>query len=142
MTTCPECRRSLPDEEFYAGSSARCKRCTTWRNLQYNARKEGHTLGLTEEGFLTWYGASKQRSCSYCGISEASFTSLKRKNPHGFDIQCLGVDRCDSSGGYTTDNIRLACFICNRVKSDIFMVDEMDVVGRAVRDVWKTRGLR
>jgi hypothetical protein len=113
----------------------------TWANLQYNSKKEGHELTLTKSEFLAFYRLSADRRCSYCGISEAGFTSLVRKNPRGYHVQCLGLDRSDSSRGYSADNIRLACLICNRIKSDIFSAAEMGVLGEAIGRVWRGRGL-
>lgn len=138
---CPDCKRALPAGEFYAGSSQKCKGCTTWSNLKYNAKKEGHALTLTKSEFQTFYKRASERWCSYCGISEASFTTLRRKSPRGHIVQCLGIDRSDSAHGYTAQNVRLACFVCNRIKSDIFSASEMERVGRAIGQAWRGRGL-
>lgn len=138
---CKTCARDLPESEFYVGSSKLCKGCMTWNNLTYNSKKEGHELSFTKEIFLTWYGLSDARRCSYCTISEAAFTTLKRTNPRGYEIQCLGLDRSDSSAGYTPENARLACLVCNRIKSNIFGSDEMLIIGQAISRVWTTRGL-
>jgi hypothetical protein len=113
----------------------------TWQNLEYNAKKEGHTLDFTKDSFLRFYGFSAARCCSYCGISEQAFNSLKRRNTRGYHVQCLGVDRADSSAGYSPTNARIACLICNRIKSDIFTADEMAVVGRGISTIWSKRGL-
>jgi hypothetical protein len=137
---CPYCKRDLPATEFYAGSSKKCKCCTTWSNLKYNAKKEGHKLTLTKNEFQIFYGFAKARECSYCGISEAAFASLKRKSPRGHLVQCLGVDRSNSGDGYTSNNIRLACFICNRIKSNIFSAEEMEDLGKAIGGIWQSRG--
>lgn len=141
MTQCPRCQRNLAADEFYAGSSKMCKGCMTWQNLSYNANKEGHANTFTKATFLAWYGLSAQRHCGYCGISEAGFTSLHRTNPRGYHIQCLGVDRSDSFKGYSPQNARLACFICNRIKSNIFSASEMDVLGEAISKAWHGRGI-
>ena len=141
MPQCPKCLRNLLPDEFYAGSTTMCKGCMTWQNLSYNAKKEGHAIGFTKAPFLTWYGLSAQRKCSYCSISESGFSGLGRKNPRGYHIQCLGVDRSDSSQGYTPQNARLACLICNRIKSNIFTPDEMEILGAGISDVWASRGI-
>lgn len=138
---CPSCHRDLDGTEFYSGGSTKCKGCMTYQNLTYNSKKEGHTLSLKKDEFLEWYGSSTTRTCSYCGITEGSFTSLGRKNPRGYHVQCLGVDRSDSSQGYTSDNVRIACLVCNRIKSNIFSLEEMVQIGSAVGNVWKKRDL-
>jgi len=113
----------------------------TWNNLKNNAKKEGHALSLSQPEFFAFYGGVDTRRCSYCGLSEAAFTSLGIKNPHGYTTQCLGLDRSDSGAGYDKSNVRLACLICNRIKSNLFSAAEMDVIGRAICEVWKSRGL-
>ena len=138
---CPDCKRPLPAAEFYAGSSQKCKGCMTWQNLKYDAKKEGHALTLSKSEFQAFYKLASDRRCSYCGISEASFASLGRKSPRGYVVQCLGIDRSDSAAGYTAKNIRLACFVCNRIKSDIFSAAEMEIIGTGIGQAWQDRGL-
>lgn len=73
--------------------------------------------------------------------SESAFASLRRKSPRGHVVQCLGIDRSDSAAGYTVENIRLACFVCNRIKSNIFSATEMAIIGKGIGQAWQDRGL-
>ena len=139
--TCPKCKQTRDDADFYIGSSKQCKGCMTWQNLSYNAKKEGHILEFTAATFHAFYGSSATRRCHYCGITEAAFTSLGRKNTRGYHTQTLGLDRSDSAHGYNANNARVACLVCNRIKSDIFTEDEMKTIGAAIGQVWKQRGL-
>ena len=44
-----------------------------------------------------------------------------------------GLDRKDSSEGYTTDNVTPCCWQCNRIKSNEFSYEEMLIIGPSVR---------
>ena len=61
-----------------------------------------------------------KQPCRYCGDDRG----LRR-----------GLDRMDSSLGYTLDNVVPACVDCNNAKSDVFTFEEMLVIGRAIAAV-------
>lgn len=63
---------------------------------KFNAKKRGFAWNLTDEQFSTFW----QKPCNYCGDK----------------IETLGVDRVDSSKGYSLDNVVSCCEVCNRVK--------------------------
>jgi hypothetical protein len=50
-----------------------------------------------------------------------------------------GIDRKDSSLGYTLENVVLACDACNRIKSDLFSYEQMVEIGRLLRR-WRGEG--
>lgn len=51
--------------------------------------------------------------CQYCG----DVNSLTQIYPHPFyEFRYTGIDRVDSSRGYTTDNVVPCCWKCNRMK--------------------------
>ena len=58
------------------------------------------------EEFVDWFSC-QPKTCHYCG----------REFKDKFDTQ---IDRKDARGGYRPGNLVLACFMCNRLKSDIF----------------------
>ena len=66
--------------------------------------------------------------CVYCGvvISEVSETGY-------------GLDRKDSSRGYTLDNVVPCCYTCNRIKMDILTYEEMKVAMEAVLEYRRKR---
>ena len=63
--------------------------------------------------------------CFYCGKSKTETRSFKKSriedsNVHfGKSYKCVGIDRIDSSKGYTTDNSISCCTKCNRMKLDL-----------------------
>lgn len=65
---------------------------------------------------LTWEEVKStiSKHCYYCGCPpENTKTRMGRTHPYN------GIDRIDSSKGYTQDNIRPCCGICNVMKLDL-----------------------
>lgn len=60
--------------------------------------------------------------CTYCG-----------------DTESVGLDRIDNSLAHTVDNCVPCCVDCNRCKSDRFTLDEMKVIGNAMRQIKRKR---
>ena len=71
------------------GKFAKYKAGAKTRNISFN---------LTIDEFLVYWGAD----CSYCGDQ----------------IATVGIDRVDSSLGYTVDNVVPCCRMCNIIKLD------------------------
>jgi hypothetical protein len=67
---------------------------------------------LSREEFLQLV----QSTCAYCGEVASNFRSSKA-NPKG--IRCNGIDRVDSSGGYTPNNTVPCCKRCNVAKNNM-----------------------
>lgn len=63
---------------------------------KYGAKLRDLNFSLTKEEFMTFW----QVPCFYCGDS----------------IETIGLDRMDSSKGYTLDNVVSCCFPCNEFK--------------------------
>lgn len=58
------------------------------------------------------------QDCHYCGQHPIEVQSLKRYNHTGQPIYTNGIDRIDSSKGYSKDNCVPCCEVCNRMKLD------------------------
>ena len=71
------------------GKYSRYKSGAKSRNIDFN---------LTEEEFLKYW----QKDCYYCGSA----------------IATIGIDRIDSSVGYSENNIVSCCSICNFMKNN------------------------
>ena len=65
------------------------------------AKQRGHEFRLTREQFESFW----QKPCTYCGT----------------DIETIGLDRMDSSKGYTMENVTPCCFGCNARKGDMLL---------------------
>lgn len=70
---------------------------TRYAIYRHDATRRGLAFLLTREEFLTFWG----QPCTYCGAG----------------IEGIGLDRVDSLGGYTVDNVVPCCWLCNAWKS-------------------------
>lgn len=71
-----------------------------------------------------------QRPCHYCGAPpqrrEVSESSTRKK----FVIFASGLDRIDSDGAYSIDNVVPCCTLCNTAKSDMTVSEFREWVER------------
>ncbi len=78
---------------------------------QGGAKKRSLPWELTQE----WFFNEIQQRCSYCGIVPSKQFFYKGE----FSFVYNGVDRIDSTLGYTTTNSHACCEICNKAKRDL-----------------------
>ena len=78
--------------KLYYGSS-------NYDKFKYAARQRNLVFEITESRF----DALKKQGCAYCGLMRPVF---------------IGMDRIDSSKGYTVDNVCGCCTTCNMMKRD------------------------
>ena len=77
-----------------------------------SAKKRGFEFNLNMEDFEYF----TQKPCHYCRLFR------KEKTVSGWNIRS-GLDRKDSSLGYTVDNVLACCSICNYAKRDMKYTD-------------------
>jgi hypothetical protein len=94
--------------------------------LQYNAKKRNISVNFNEIEFTAWWNKSPN-NCYYCKREIHSANEFFGKN-----MGRLSVDRIDNQKGYEIDNIVKACWLCNRIKADIFTQDEMMEIGKVI----------
>ena len=78
------------------------------------------------------------KNCYYCGVPPLQLASNGRKPRKGFtgnknEYYYNGIDRIDSSLGYTENNIRPCCEICNKAKRDLSDIDFKKWIDRLVK---------
>lgn len=101
-----------------------------WRNLCRGAEDRGLSNTLTYEDFVDIV----QRDCYCCGCApyDKHYAYSRRRKTRGleFDVYAVfnGVDRIDSSIGYTHENVRSCCYTCNRMKTDFELTEFLDKV--------------
>lgn len=82
--------------------------------------------------------------CYYCEISPARIEQLAnekklyKKNERGWQLE---LDRKRPNEEYSLDNCVWACYWCNNAKSDEFTAEEFRGVGKAIKEVWRARGI-
>jgi hypothetical protein len=96
-----------------------------YNRLKTIAGYRGTPVELTYEEFLEF---TDIHACTYCG------------NPVKWNPHCLtkgaatNLDRKNSAGGYSEDNVVVCCIDCNRMKNKWFTHDEFVVVMKALTD--------
>lgn len=116
---------------------------TAKQRRSVNSRMQGYKNGAKKRGFvweLTYEDFVKitQQNCFYCGSDAKEWDcitnapSLQKDspnvNPQDYKIKFSGVDRLNSSEGYTLDNCVPCCTYCNRAKSDLNLSEFKDHV--------------
>lgn len=101
--------------------------------LQYkrHARDRGFSWELDYEDVAK----TIKRPCYYCGSIDSNHKVTKNCK-EGFDHN--GIDRVDSSRGYTIDNVVPCCKICNRAKNNM---DQRDFIAWARNVVEHTKAM-
>tara|TARA_R110002126_G_scaffold59212_2_gene155487 strand:- start:1471 stop:2010 length:540 start_codon:yes stop_codon:yes gene_type:complete len=87
-------------------------------------------VNLTFQEFKEWFENNYDETCYYCGVNLDQYRSsvfLKKIRPH---IKNFGIDRKDSTKGYSVDNIVVACNLCNSVKGSFFNAAEFKEIGK------------
>jgi len=82
---------------------------------QTGAKKKGREFTLTVDEFQELI----LQPCYYCGVEPSNVHVTSR----GVESYYSGIDRVDSRGGYTSDNVVPCCKECNYAKSDKLLID-------------------
>ena len=127
----------------YTSGLNSCKDCQKYKNIKTNSKvarkyKKCPSCNLNREDFMAWI-SSKEKKCEYCSISECDLQGLEMRSSIGLVIESLGIDRVDSFGDYTFDNMVLCCFVCNRIKGIQFSNTEMKIIGKSICQIWESR---
>jgi len=86
-------------------------------SIKSRSKQYGLEFDLSKSSFTEWYN-SQNKHCHYCGISAEELKLTGRKK------NMLTIDRKNNTIGYRLDNICLACFRCNNMKSNFFTEQE------------------
>ena len=94
--------------------------------VQYNHLIRRHNEKSSEEviDFKTFCQLSKSK-CHYCGldfsksIEDRNSESKTKKKISSVVLKINGIDRLDSSKGYTKDNVVPCCKYCNNAKAEM-----------------------
>jgi 5-methylcytosine-specific restriction endonuclease McrA len=100
--------------------------------IKNNAKKRNIKINISKEDFINWYNSQKQE-CYYC---KRTLSEIK-KDKHYSKTQRLTIDRINNNKDYNLNNIVLACWICNSVKSKIFNKKEMLKLGSTLKGILK-----
>lgn len=67
------------------------------------------------------------KACFYCGENPKEFVAKSMGEDVASGYIANGLDRIDSSEGYTTTNVVACCFRCNSAKSNSLQKDFIDM---------------
>ena len=96
---------------------------SSFSKFKHQAKRRGKTVHLTFEQFHK----IKISDCHYCKIEYYLYADYCKKL--GFKIPYMSIDRMNNLEGYTVENSVPCCFICNRIKGNIFSAEEMKEIG-------------
>lgn len=92
-----------------------------------------HPVSLTYEQFVELTSISE---CHYCG-SGIVWESFR---VHG-QTTASNLDRKDSSGSYSAENVVVCCWRCNKAKNTLFSYEEWKEIGAVIRQQDERRAL-
>jgi hypothetical protein len=98
---------------------------TRFYRLRHNAKRRNIDFNIQKEDFIE-YIKQCGNICNYCGVK----TELSK---HMNNTKQLSIDRKDNNKGYSIDNIAVCCSLCNKIKNDIFTVDDMKTIGPIIK---------
>lgn len=135
----------INEEDLKARKSLRCFGCRTGykvsvmerrivENYRLNAKKKGRVFTLSRGDCIDLMHSP----CFYCGEPPGNPGCRKMHNRPNF--RYTGIDRKDSSLGYTKDNVVAACFECNMAKRSLPFEDFLNLVRRQFAHL-KEKGL-
>lgn len=83
---------------------------SAWAQFKNQAKKRELKMSLT---FEEWFNLT-QLPCYYCGVERSN--THQKASPFGVDFTYNGIDRKDSTSGYTSENCVTSCRTCNMAK--------------------------
>jgi hypothetical protein len=121
-----ELKRLPPDEASFRKAM---------RNYTTKAKREGRAWELSPEEVRELFSSP----CSYCGAPPRNRSSVDRITA----VPCIytGIDRLDSSRGYTRDNVTPCCAVCNLGKRDMPLADWLAYLNQLVSFRAEGRGM-
>ncbi len=117
------CRRcNILDKSIESKTQAIYKRLL--KAIESSCKRKGREFNLSIEQAINIY----KSNCYYCNTPPSNI--FKSNNIDGFTLKYTGVDRVDSSKGYTIDNVVPACIHCNRAKNDLGQKEFYNLISR------------
>jgi len=84
------------------------------------------------------------KKCHYCEIEEKEFNNIWEKKFYGVGKRGrrLEIDHKDGNKeDWNSENLVLACALCNMAKSDFLTYDEFKRAGKVIREIWQQKAV-
>lgn len=152
---CSKCKKEKPFSEFSetpkakSGYSSHCFQCRREYSAKFRVTPTGfysqvkgrnkfyndHPFTISREDFVGWYN-SQEKKCAYCDCPEdISILFFRQYRSQG---KRLSIDCKDNDLGYVKENLALACYFCNSLKSNFFSYEEMRKIGQElIKPKWQ-----
>lgn len=96
--------------------------------------------------FYKWYKEQTKDGeiCCYCGVHQKDIKESKimerskRGQQRGNSIEIERVETSEGKNIYSPQNCRLACYVCNNAKSDLFTVQEFEPIANGINKMWSS----
>ncbi len=95
-----------------------------YNSLKSSCKRKNRECSITFDEAISLY----QSNCYYC--KEEPSNTYKHANNKHLILKYNGIDRIDSSKGYSLDNVVPCCKYCNRAKNDLSQKDFYKLIER------------
>lgn len=113
-----------------------------WLSLRDRSNRNGAQIEISPGDFIVWY-KNYPKVCAYCDLVDLS---LDDNSFHPKTAQsAFTIDKKDPTLPYSADNMVLACWRCNKHKSNYFTSDEWrEIAQKYVKPKWvrKLEGIK
>lgn len=104
-----------------------------YRYLKSRAKSRKISFNIKQIDFINWYN-KELKICIYCNR-----TAKEAIKDYGGYHTRLSIDRKNNNLGYQLNNIVLACYRCNALKSNYFTFEEMQKIATFINKLLKVR---
>lgn len=93
-----------------------------FNNLKSSCKRINRVCSISLKRAIDLYSSN----CYYCNSAPSNV--YKSPNLSALNLKYSGIDRIDSTKGYTDKNTVACCFNCNRAKSDLSQQDFLNLI--------------
>jgi len=132
VARCKNCRKNYVKKHTKERIFWQCLPQSIYNKLIHSAKKRNIRFNISKQNFINWYN-SQDKVCYYCNRTlEEIKQDIKEKERNK---NRLTIERKDNNKGYVLDNLVLACYRCNAIKSNYYTEEEMLKIGKLLYNI-------